>query len=81
MATDSQGDSHLIFLNGDILVYLYDGVAQQLPEYGSTWSALDIQQENYDQPRNHTNTTNPQPNHPHTLHLFYQGRGRVPLLT
>lgn len=48
--TDSQGDPHLIFLNGDILVYLYDGVTQQFPEYGSTWYALDIQLDNYDQP-------------------------------
>lgn len=50
LATDSQGNPHIVFLDSATLVYLTDEGALPFPEFSNTWHSVDIEIDQYDQP-------------------------------
>ena len=48
--TDSEGNPHIVFLDGATVVYVTNEGVQPLPEFTDTWYSVDIELDEYDQP-------------------------------
>ncbi len=50
LASDSQGNPHIVFLDGATLVYLSNEGVHPFPEFNNTWYSAEIEVDLYDQP-------------------------------